>query len=134
MQKIPTPTQRQTKNGHDLQPGDGVMLSARLSWKDRRGIARFASVVARGISDTSVFVECDRPVSIPLYRLVQFQLERDARGVHPLPSSLRQGRVLSAVYRIDAPEPGRPQGLALRLLADTKPAGTTSPQPADTTA
>ena len=54
-------------------------LPARLTWKDQRGTTRFASVVTRNVSEFGVYVECQSPVSIPLYRLVQFQLERDVR-------------------------------------------------------
>jgi hypothetical protein len=54
-----------------------VALPARLTWTDQRGATRFATVVARNVSDFGVYVECQSPVSIPLYRLVQFQLERD---------------------------------------------------------
>ena len=95
-----------------------VTLSARLSWKDRRGVARFASVVTRDVSETGVFVECDSRVSIPLYRLVQFQLEREGRDSAHVPSTLRRGRVLSAVYRVASTRPGVLQGLALRLMVD----------------
>ena len=98
-----------------------VSLPARLTWKDQRGTTRFATVVTRDVSDFGVYVECQSPVSIPLYRLVQFQLERDVRDSDPLPESLRRGRVLSAVYRVTsiAPASGR-QGLALRLMVDPK--------------
>ncbi len=99
-----------------------VALAARLMWKDQRGATRFATVVARNVSDVGVYVECLSPVSIPLYRLVQFQLERE--GGHEgasLPGSLqRAGRVLSAVYRVSPPSSSRPQGLALRLMVDPK--------------
>lgn len=97
-----------------------VALPARLTWKDQRGATRFASVVARNVSAFGVFVECQSPVSIPLYRLVQFQLERDGRDGEPLPASLQQGRVLSAVYRVTAPSSSRLQGLALRLMVDPR--------------
>ena len=98
-----------------------VALPARLTWKDQRGATRFAAVVARNVSDFGVFVECPSPVSIPLYRLVHFQLERDGRDSDGLPISLRQGRILSAVYRVTPPAPsGRRQGLALRLMVDPK--------------
>jgi hypothetical protein len=98
-----------------------VTLPARLTWKDQRGTTRFASVVTRDISDVGVYVECYSTVSIPLYRLVQFQLEREARTTQPLPLPLRQGRVLSAVYRVTPVRSatGR-QGLALRLMVDPK--------------
>jgi hypothetical protein len=98
-----------------------VAFPARLTWKDQRGATRFASVVARNVSDHGVYVECHSIVSIPLYRLVQFQLEREVRESDALPEALRQGRVLSAVYRVSAPTPaGQPQGLALRLMVDPK--------------
>ena len=99
-----------------------LVLPARITWKDHRGATRFASVVTRNVSEYGVFVECQTPVSIPLYRLVQFQLERDVRDSDPLPASLRHGRVLSAVYRVTPAEPstGR-QGLALRLMVNPKP-------------
>ena len=60
-------------------------------------------------------------MSIPLYRLVQFQLEREAREADALPETFRQSRILSAVYRVSPPTPqGKPQGLALRLMVDPK--------------
>ena len=97
-----------------------VALPARLTWKDQRGTARFASVVARNISDVGVYVECQSAVSIPMYRLVQFQLERDGRDIE-LPEALRRGRVLSAVYRVTpATAAGAPQGLALRLMVEPR--------------
>jgi hypothetical protein len=98
-----------------------VALPARLTWKDQRGATRFATVVARNISDTGVYVECQSSVSISLFRLVQLQLEREVRDADCLPFALRQGRILSAVYRVNpATSQGRPQGLALRLMVDPK--------------
>ena len=101
-----------------------VSLPARLTWKDQRGTTRFASVVTRNVSELGVYVECQGTVSIPLYRLVQFQLERDVRESDPLPAALRSGRILSAVYRVTPPAAnGGRQGLALRLLVDPKRRG-----------
>ena len=98
-----------------------VALPARLTWKDQRGTARFASVVARNVSEYGVYVECQSAVSIPMFRLVQFQLEREVRDTDVLPSSLRRGRVLSAVYRVSpASAAGTPQGLALRLMVEPR--------------
>ena len=109
-----------------------VALPARLTWKDQRGTARFASVVARNISDVGVYVECQSAVSIPMYRLVQFQLEREGRETE-LPEALRRGRVLSAVYRVTpATAAGTPQGLALRLMVE--PRRTAEPAAARATA
>ena len=98
-----------------------VMLPARLTWKDQRGSTRFASVITRDVSEFGVFVECQSPISITQFRLVQFQLERDVRDIDGLPDSLRQGRLLSAVYRVHPPtRSGARQGLALRLMVDPK--------------
>ncbi len=57
-----------------------IALAGRVTWKDARGTTRFACVVTRNISDTGVFIEWREATSIPLYRLVTFQLERDARN------------------------------------------------------
>jgi hypothetical protein len=98
-----------------------ISLPARLTWKDQRGTTRFATVVTRNVSEFGVYVECQSAVSIPLFRLVQFQLERDVREADRLPEALRQGRILSAVYRVSPPtSSGAPQGLALRLMVDPK--------------
>ena len=97
-----------------------VTLPARLTWKDQRGATRFATVLIRNVSDYGVYVESKSPLSIPLYRLVQFQLERDVRESDALPGSLQQGRVLGAVYRVSPPQGAQPQGLALRLMVDPK--------------
>jgi hypothetical protein len=60
-------------------------------------------------------------VSLPLDRLVQFQLEREPADLSTIPTSLREGRVLSAVYRVrPATRSGEPLGLALRLLVDPR--------------
>ena len=98
-----------------------VTFPARLTWKDQRGTTRFASVVVKNVSDYGVYVECLSIVSIPLFRLVQFQLERETREADALPEAFRQSRILSAVYRVSPPNPhGKPQGLALRLMVDPK--------------
>jgi hypothetical protein len=98
-----------------------VAFPARLTWKDQRGTTRFASVVVRNVSEHGAYVECLSMVSIPLFRLVQFQLEREARETDALPEAFRQSRILSAVYRVSPPAPhGKPQGLALRLMVDPK--------------
>ena len=113
-----SPDRQANKRGAPRRP---VSFSARLTWKDHQGTTRFASVVARNVSDYGVYVECHSVVSIPLYRLVQFQLEREARESDALPDTLRQGRVLSAVYRVSPPTSGgRARGFALRLMVDPK--------------
>jgi hypothetical protein len=115
---MPTPTRTDAnKRGTERRV---VALPARLTWKDQRGTTRFATVVARNVSDFGVYVECQSPVSIPLFRLVQFQLEREMRDTDVLPDTLQQGRVLSAVYRVSPPSGSQPQGLALRLMVDPR--------------
>jgi hypothetical protein len=97
-----------------------VNMSGRLTWRDARGIPRFASVVTRDVSDGGVYLECRSGEPIPLYRLVYLQLERESGEPALLPPALRDGRVLSAVYRVGPSEPstGAPSGYALRLLVD----------------
>jgi hypothetical protein len=112
------PVPGQNKRASDRQP---LAAAARLTWKDQRGTTRFASVVTRNVSEFGVYVECHSAVSIPLYRLVQFQLEHSAQHPDHVPPALRAGRVLSAVYRIAQPTPsGGRQGFALRLMVDPK--------------
>jgi hypothetical protein len=76
--------------------------------------------MTRDVSDLDAFVECQAPSSIPLYRLVHFQIERPAREMCELPAVLRQGKVLSAIYRVGPyrAATGTPQGYALRLLIE----------------
>ena len=97
-----------------------LALPGRVTWKDARGTTRFASVVTRDVSDTGIFIELREATSIPLYRLVTFQLERDARNTDGLPPALRSGKVLSAVYRAGDVQKstGTPEGYGLRLLVD----------------
>jgi len=97
-----------------------LTVPARITWKDASGAVRFASVKTRDISDAGVFVECEAGAAIPLYRLVHLQVERGVSMSHQLPMTLREGRVLSAVWRV-APcrrSTGTPSGYALRFLVD----------------
>lgn len=108
---------------NDIQRGSerrDVSVPARLTWKDASGAVRFASVMTRNISDAGVFVECEAGAAIPLYRLVHLQVERSSSHADHLPSRLREGRVLSAVWRV-APfrrSTGTPSGYALRFLVE----------------
>lgn len=99
-----------------------VRVPGRLTWKDSSGTLRFVSVMTRDVSDLDVYVECQMPASIQLYRLVYFQIEKPARDAQDLPPALQQGKVLTAVYRIGPyrPATGTPQGYALRLLVEPK--------------
>ena len=95
-------------------------MPGRVTWKDSRGTLRFASVRTRDVSESGVFIEWAEKTTIPLYRLVTFQIERDARDVEGIPPALRSGKVLSAVYRTGAfqKSTGTPDGYGLRLLVE----------------
>jgi hypothetical protein len=96
-----------------------VSVPARLTWRDASGTLRFVSVVMREVSEVDAFVECQVPASIPLYRLVHFQVERPVRDGE-IPAVLQEGKVLSAVYRVGPHKTstGTPMGYALRLLVE----------------
>ena len=97
-----------------------LRIPGRLTWRDASGTLRFVSVVTRDVSEQDAFVECQVPASIPLYRLVHFQIERSACERTDLPKVLRRGKLLSAVYRVGpySSSTGTPQGYALRLLVE----------------
>ena len=111
-----SPTQARERIGHRRK----VHVPGRLTWRDATGTLRFVSVMTRDVSEVDAFVECQVPTSIPLYRLVHFQIERPARGAADLPAVLQQGKVLSAIYRVGPYKSatGTPHGYALRLLVE----------------
>jgi hypothetical protein len=97
-----------------------VNVPARLTWRDASGTLRFVSVVTKDVSEVDAFGECQVPASIPLFRLVHFQVERPSRDGQELPAALREGKVLSAIYRVGPykTSTGTPSGYALRLLVE----------------
>lgn len=99
-----------------------IAIPARVTWKDSRGATRFASVVTRDISESGVYIEWREPSTIPLYRLVSLQIEREARSLDGIPAALRSGKVLSAVYRLGSyrKSTGTPDGYGLRLLVEPR--------------
>ena len=120
--------------GHAQRIGNRrkLRVPGRLTWRDATGTLRFVSVTTRDVSDVDAFVECDMPASIPLYRLVHFQIERPARAGQELPAVLQHGKVLSAVYRVGPYKTatGTPQGYALRLLVEPARRPTATREPA----
>ena len=122
IQTVATPQTQSTLSQQRIGERRRVRVPGRLTWRDASGTLRFASVVTRDVSELDVFVECQVPASIPLYRLVHFQIERPARDCGELPAALQQGKVLSAVYRVGPykSSTGTPQGYALRLLVDPR--------------
>jgi hypothetical protein len=113
-----------------------LSLQGRVTWKDSRGMTRFATVTTRNVSETGVFIEWRESTSIPMYRLVSFQLERDARFLDGLPQALRTGKVLSAVYRLGAVQrsTGTPEGYGLRMLIEPAVRAQAAPERIEATA
>jgi hypothetical protein len=95
-------------------------VPGQIVWKDSRGTTRIASVVTRDVSENGVSVECLSGTPIPAYRLVYFQIDRDARHRSDLPAALRKTSVLSAIFRVgDCQQAtGAPRDYALRLLVE----------------
>lgn len=119
MDRITEGRQQQDEQRATMRQSLGV--PGRLVWKDARGTTRFNSVLIRDISETGAYVESISGSPIPLYRLVSLQAER-AVEADVLPSCLRQGRVLSAVFRVgpSSRTTGTPEGYGLRLLVEPR--------------
>jgi hypothetical protein len=97
-----------------------VAVPGQIVWKDAKGATRMAAVVTRDVSEHGVSVECQAASAIPLYRLVYFQVDRDARNRPDLPAPLRKASVLSAIFRVGecSTVTGAPTEYALRLLVE----------------
>jgi hypothetical protein len=109
-----------------------VQVPARLTWKDKRGVPRFASVVTRNVSQVGAYVECfSSGEAIPEWCMVTLQFEREFRDVPGLPATLQDGRVPAAVYRRGPfnPTTGTPSGYALRLLIEPRTLAARAAQP-----
>lgn len=109
-----------------------VAVPGQIVWKDARGNTKLAAVMTRDVSEHGVAVECLNGAAIPLYRLVYFQIDRDARHAPELPEALRRPNVLSAIFRVgdDNRVTGAPSEYALRLLVEPARQGQSSPAPA----
>jgi hypothetical protein len=108
---------RSEKRSAERRP---VAVPGQIVWKDARGNTKLASVMTRDVSDHGVSVECLNGAAIPLYRLVYFQVDRDARHAPDLPDALRKPNVLSAIFRVGDHNraTGAPSEYALRLLVE----------------
>jgi hypothetical protein len=97
-----------------------LAVPGQIVWKDARGNTRLAEVMTRDVSEHGVRVECLNGVAIPLYRLVYFQVAREARHRPDLPLALRKSNVMSAIFRVGADNraTGAPSEYALRLLVE----------------
>ena len=108
-----------------------VVVRGQIVWKDARGNTKLSEVVTRDVSENGVSVECLNGAPIPLYRLVYFQVARDARNSGDLPPALRKPNVLSAIFRVgaDNQKTGAPAEYALRLLVEPARAAQTTAAP-----
>jgi hypothetical protein len=97
-----------------------LAVPGQIVWKDARGNTKLASVVTRDVSEHGVSVQALNGAAIPLYRLVYFQIDREARHRPGLPEALRKPNVLSAIFRVsdDSRATGAPSTYALRLLVE----------------
>jgi hypothetical protein len=97
-----------------------LAVPGQIVWKDARGHTKLTEVVTRDVSEHGVSVECLNGAAIPLYRLVYFQVARDARQSAALPAALKKPNVLSAIFRVgeDNQATGAPSEYALRLLVE----------------
>jgi hypothetical protein len=97
-----------------------LAVPGQIVWKDARGNTKLTPVVTRDVSDHGVSVECLTGAAIPMYRLVYFQVDREARHRPDLPEALRKPNVLSAIFRVgeDNRATGAPSNYALRLLVE----------------
>jgi len=117
---------RLVQGGH--QPHRDKRMSERRSlavpgqivWKDARGNTKLTAVMTRNVSEHGVSVECLNGTAIPLYRLVYFQIDRQARHRPDVPDVLKKPNVLSAIFRVgdDNRATGAPAEYALRLLVE----------------
>jgi hypothetical protein len=109
-----------------------ISVPGQIVWKDARGTTRMAPVVTKDVSEFGVSVECLGGVPIPMFRLVYFQIDREARNRPDLPAALRKSSVLSAVFRVGTCQQatGAPSDYALRMLVEPKPRVNAAPAPA----
>jgi hypothetical protein len=119
---------RYEKRTEDRHP---IAVPGQILWKDARGSTRMASVVTRDVSAHGVSVQSQGGTTIPLYRLVYFQVDRAARHRADLPAPLRKSTVLSAIFRVGpvSNDTGAPTEYALRLLVEPERRAAGQPLP-----
>lgn len=110
----------QTRSDKRIAERRRMVVPGQIVWKDARGTTRMVPVMTRDVSEYGVSVECMGGIPIPLFRLVYFQIDRDARTRPDLPASLRKTNVLSAVFRVGPCQQstGAPSDYALRLMVE----------------
>jgi hypothetical protein len=115
---------RTEKRSSERRP---LAVPGQIVWKDARGNTKLVSVVTSDVSEHGVAVRALNGAAIPLYRLVYFQVDREARHRPGLPEALRKPNVLSAIFRVsdDSRATGAPSTYALRLLVEPVRAAST---------
>ena len=86
---------RLVQGGHDRSDKRqserlAIEVPGQIVWKDAKGTTRMASVITRNVSEQGVRVECLSGTPIPQYRLVYFQVDREARHRPDLPAGAAQ--------------------------------------------
>jgi hypothetical protein len=112
------------KRERRASPRHQLALGGRIRWRDRGGVGQTASIITRDVSEFGACIEIvDRPRNIPLYRLVNLQLDLTGISGRQLPDVLRQ-KLLTVVVRtvaIDGKSQFRvPTGYVLRLLVEPR--------------
>jgi hypothetical protein len=101
-----------------------MRVPAQIAWKDAHGRTQVASVTTADVSAQGVRIESRSSLSLPMYRLVYFQIDRGARTRRDLPEVLQKQTVQAAVFRVgpSSKVTGTPTEYALRLLVEPQQA------------
>lgn len=101
-----------------------MRIPAQIAWKDAHGRTQLAAVTTTDVSECGVRFEVRGTLTLPLYRLVYFQVDRGSRHRPELPDVLKKQTVLSAVFRVGPAShvTGTPTEYALRLLVEPRQA------------
>lgn len=99
-----------------------LRVPGQIVWKDAHGRTQMAAVTTADVCETGVRIECRGSLTLPLYRLVYFQVDRHARHHADLPEVLKKQTVLAAVFRVGpcSPSTGTPTEYVLRLLVEPR--------------
>lgn len=116
---------RSDKRAIDRVP---MRVPAQIAWKDAYGRTQVASVTTADVSAQGVRIESRSSLTLPLYRLVYFQVDRGARHRPDLPDVLKKQTVQAAVFRVgpSSQVTGTPTEYALRLLVEPQNASDTT--------
>lgn len=125
------PSGHQPRSNKRSSERRSLAVAGQIVWKDARGNTKLTEVMTRDVSEHGVAVECVSGTAIPLYRLVYFQVAREARQSADLPEALRKPNVLSAIFRVgsDNRATGAPCEYALRLLVEPVRPAQAAPAP-----